>query len=185
MQLIKIKWFIQTRIKSILYGKIGKKTYVAKQMQVINRKNIYIGNRTRIYPNGRIEALNNGKIHIGDNVSIGQNAHIISHTFDLAIGNSTTISSNVFISNVNHSFEKINVSALEQECNPLKTEIGDYCFIGVGSIIMPGVKLGKNCIVGANSLVLKGVYPDYSVVVGSPARVIKKYDFDLAKWVNV
>ena len=49
--------------------------------------------------------------------------------------------------------------------------IGDNCFIGAHSIILPGVTLGKEVIVGAGAVVTKS-YPDGSIVAGNPARLI-------------
>ncbi|TCK04455.1 acyltransferase [Phorcysia thermohydrogeniphila] len=54
-----------------------------------------------------------------------------------------------------------------------KTYIGDYCFIGVNSVILPGVRIGNHVIIGAGSVVTKDI-PDNSIAVGNPAKVIKK-----------
>jgi acetyltransferase-like isoleucine patch superfamily enzyme len=51
--------------------------------------------------------------------------------------------------------------------------IEDGVFIGIGSIILPGVKIGKNSVVGAGSVVTKDV-PPYTIVAGNPATVIKE-----------
>lgn len=51
------------------------------------------------------------------------------------------------------------------------TVIGDGCFIGGRSLILPGVRVGDGAIVGAGSVVSCDV-PARSVVVGNPARVI-------------
>lgn len=51
--------------------------------------------------------------------------------------------------------------------------IEDGCDIGIGSIILPGVKIGEGSIVGAGAVVTKDV-PPYSVVVGNPARILRK-----------
>ncbi|KAM3462806.1 hypothetical protein NHJ6243_003812 [Beauveria neobassiana] len=53
--------------------------------------------------------------------------------------------------------------------------IGDDCWIGGNTTIMPGVTIGKGCTVGAGSIVTKSI-PDFSVALGTPARVIKKVD---------
>ncbi|MCI0813818.1 MAG: acyltransferase, partial [Chloroflexi bacterium] len=54
-------------------------------------------------------------------------------------------------------------------------EIGNNCFIGTRSIILPGVRIGKNCVVGAGSVVTRSV-PKDTVVAGVPAHVICTYD---------
>ena len=50
--------------------------------------------------------------------------------------------------------------------------IGDNCFIGAHSIILPGVTIGDNCIVSAASVVARDV-PAGSLVTGNPARVVE------------
>jgi acetyltransferase-like isoleucine patch superfamily enzyme len=63
------------------------------------------------------------------------------------------------------------------KCTPLEAvahvRIGGHCFIGGGSIIMPGVTIGSNSIVGAGSVVF-GDVPPRIIVVGNPARVIRQ-----------
>ena len=50
--------------------------------------------------------------------------------------------------------------------------IGDNCFIGAHSIILPGVRIGDNCIVAAASVVARDV-PAGSLVAGNPARILE------------
>ena len=50
-------------------------------------------------------------------------------------------------------------------------EIKDNCFIGIRSMIMPGVKIGPNSIVAAGAIVTKDVPPN-TIVGGSPAKHI-------------
>ena len=50
-------------------------------------------------------------------------------------------------------------------------EIGDYSFIGTGTILMPGCKIGKGCIIGAGTVV-RGKVDDYSIYIGSPGKVV-------------
>lgn len=57
--------------------------------------------------------------------------------------------------------------------------IGDDVYIGVRSIIMPGVRIGDRCIIGAGSVVTRDI-PDGSVAAGVPARVLRSTDEYLA-----
>lgn len=52
------------------------------------------------------------------------------------------------------------------------TRIGENCFIGGRSMILPGVEIGDHCIVGAGAVVTKSV-PSGSIVAGNPAKVIR------------
>ena len=46
------------------------------------------------------------------------------------------------------------------------------CLIGIGAILMDGVRVGANSLVGAGSLLTPGTQiPPRSLVIGSPARV--------------
>jgi acetyltransferase-like isoleucine patch superfamily enzyme len=56
-----------------------------------------------------------------------------------------------------------------------RIKIGNNCFIGIGSIILPNVEIGDNCIIGAGSIVRESI-PENSVAAGNPAKVILKTD---------
>lgn len=53
------------------------------------------------------------------------------------------------------------------------TIIGDGVWIGMRSMIMPGVHLGEGAVIAAGSVVAKDV-PPYTVVGGNPAQPIRK-----------
>ena len=124
-------------------------------------------------------------ISFEDNISIGQNLHIISGgEQELRIGKNTTFSANVFVTNIDHRYDEIGTHILEQPIKSSRTQIGENCFIGYGVVILSGTILGRQCIVGSNSVV-RGNFPDYCVIVGSPARVIKKYNKVLKEWEKI
>jgi acetyltransferase-like isoleucine patch superfamily enzyme len=50
--------------------------------------------------------------------------------------------------------------------------IGQYCWLGFGCIIMPGVVLGDRTIVGANSVVTRSFPAGDQTIAGVPARVL-------------
>ncbi len=56
-----------------------------------------------------------------------------------------------------------------------KITVGNNVFIGMNSIIMPGVTIGDNVVIGAGSIVTKSI-PNCQVWAGVPARFIKDYD---------
>lgn len=52
--------------------------------------------------------------------------------------------------------------------------IGQRAFLGIGSVVMPGVSIGEQAIVAAQSFVSRDV-PARTLVGGQPARVLKEY----------
>lgn len=112
----------------------------------------------------------------------GQPNYISSKTwFDgtsydlISIGKDVTISSYVRILTHDWSLHTIAKALNIQQDKPLgvirAVEIGDYSFIGTGTVLMPGCKIGKACIIGAGTVV-RGSIPDFSIYIGSPGKVI-------------
>jgi acetyltransferase-like isoleucine patch superfamily enzyme len=172
-------------LRAVLYkpflGSLGRFSYIGKPTYIGNFNRIFIDDKVRIFPGARIEVVDKkSSIRFKSNISIGQNLHIISAE-KLIIGKNTTISANVFITNIDHEYREIDTHILKQPHIVHKTEIGENCFIGYGVVLQAGTILGKQCIVGANSVV-RGTFPAYSVIVGVPAKVVKRYDHSVKKW---
>lgn len=55
---------------------------------------------------------------------------------------------------------------------PRPIRVGARCFVGGGSIILPGVTIGDECIVAAGAVVSEDV-PPRSIAAGNPARVLR------------
>lgn len=183
MQPIKYLWAIRAIFYKLSFSHVGKLSYIGKPLYITGAKKISVGDKVRIYPGIRMEALDGGEIYIGNNIAVEQNVHIISGERILNIGDDTTISANVFISNVDHEYKDIDKSVMEQPLQFKETQIGKSCFIGYGAVILPGTRLGNHCIVGANAVV-RGSYPDNCVIAGNPARIIKEYDLKTEFWKN-
>jgi len=101
----------------------------------------------------------------------------------ITIGNNVLASARVFIGDSYHGYADTSLAVLDQPMTgEAPVSIGDGSFLGIGSVVLPGVTLGRNCVVGANAVVTSS-FPDYSVVVGNPARLVKRYDEGSGLWV--
>lgn len=109
-------------------------------------------------------------ITIGYNSSIGGAGAYIQGNGRLIIGNNVRIAINVGILSGNHHaqrhFEQIRKTTI----------IGDYCWIGMNAVILPGVELGRRTIVGAGSVVTRSFVDGYCIIAGNPAKKIKDLD---------
>jgi acetyltransferase-like isoleucine patch superfamily enzyme len=93
-------------------------------------------------------------IELGHNVVISSNVRILTHDYSIA-----------------RAFVALGVDLDTEVANVRPISIGDNCFVGTGSILMPGCRLGRNVIVGAGSVV-RGEVADNAIVMGNPAKVV-------------
>jgi acetyltransferase-like isoleucine patch superfamily enzyme len=177
----KLLWALNAIKYRFLGAHIGFMSYIGPVIFLKGIKNIYTGKKVRIFPGARMETHNNGIIRIGEDVSIGQNFHITASVSELVVGARTTISGNVFITNIDHDYMELETHVMKQAFIVKETRIGENCFIGYGAAIQAGTVLGKQCVVGTNSVV-RGTYPDRCVIVGAPARIVKRYRDQTGKW---
>lgn len=112
------------------------------------------------------------KIHIGINCLIGRPGNYIQGAGRVYIGDYVQLAPNVGILSSNHDLYD------QRKYNNAEVKIGDYCWVGMNSIILPGVVLGTRTIVAAGSVVTKSFPSGFCVIGGSPAKIIKVLDKD-------
>ena len=87
----------------------------------------------------------------------------------IVIGEGTYIAPNVGIITTNHDLNNP-----DEHLGGEDVLIGKQCWIGMNSVILPGVVLGDHTIVGAGSIVTKSFHEGNCVIAGNPARKIKE-----------
>lgn len=105
-----------------------------------------------------LDKLNPRGIHIGNNCLIAAGTVILSHD---------------------------HCKRVEGEPLLADTYIGNNCFVGIRSFILPGIKIGNEVIIGAMSVVTRDI-PSNCIVAGNPAKIIRtgiKMN-DRAEWSN-
>lgn len=119
------------------------------------------------------ELLRNRGVQIGKNVSIISMPHTSSEPYLISIGDNTTISFDVALITHDAATRVIrNLPNGDPETVIYGTiDIGNNCFIGARTTILPNVKIGDNTIIGACSLVNRDI-PSNVVAAGNPCKVI-------------
>jgi acetyltransferase-like isoleucine patch superfamily enzyme len=95
----------------------------------------------------------------------------IQATHGVDIGVNTIWSFNVTMVTSDHDLNDFRIENSEKS-GPIS--IGDNCWIGAGSVILPNIKLGPKTIVGANSVVTNSFSSGNVVIAGCPAKIIRK-----------
>ena len=129
-----------------------------------------------------IEVGEDTRIHSGahfdtEHVQIGRNVWIGGQTFlggnpgaPVVIGSNVDIAPRVMIITGSHKIGDVKRRAGSGFSQSV--EVGDGCWLGAGSIVMPGITIGAGCVVAAGAVVTKDVPPN-TLVAGVPAHIIR------------
>ncbi|MGQ0704266.1 MAG: acyltransferase [Gemmatimonadales bacterium] len=133
---------------------LGSNIYIGHQtiLQGYPKNMLTVGSDTWIGPHCFFHS--GGGLHIGSRVGIGPGVKIITST---------------------HREEGAGVPVLFSDLEFAEVTVEDDCDIGVGAIVLPGVRIGQGAVVGAGAVVTKEV-PSFSVVAGVPARLLRRRD---------
>lgn len=152
-------------------------------------ENIFIGDRVTIFKDkdgGPVE-LSKG-VHLncetfiqtglGGSVKIGADTHIqprcqfSAYLSPIEVGRGVEIAPYCAFYPYNHGFEP----SVPISRQPLQTKggimIDDHAWLGVGVIVLDGVRIGKGAVIGAGAVVTKNIPAD-AIAFGVPARVVK------------
>jgi gamma-carbonic anhydrase len=127
------------------------------------------------------DAIVIGDVEIGEDASVWFGSIVRGDVNYIRIGARTNIQDGTVI----HVSSRTHPTILEEEItvghrvtlHGCHVERG--CLIGIGSILMDGVRVGAQSLVGAGSLLTPGTQvPPRSLVLGSPARVKRELTDD-------
>lgn len=113
--------------------------------------------------------LLSSRLSLGSKSFINRNCFIDNNEM-VYIGNNCAIGYNVVIATTNHSMECKSRRGGKIEPHPVAIE--DGCWIGAGSIILPGTVIQRGCVIAAGSVV-KGTCEANCLYAGIPAKKIK------------
>lgn len=114
-------------------------------------------------------------VHLGDGVYANFNLTCVDDTH-IYIGSDTMIGPNVTLATAGHPLDA--KLRKEKKQYNLPIHIGENCWIGAGTVIVPGVRIGDNTVIGAGSVVTKDI-PANVVAFGVPCKVQKEITPDM------
>lgn len=109
---------------------------------------------------------------LGDETWIGQQCFLHS-AGGLTIGSRVGIGPGVRILTSAHAEAGRAIPILDSPVERAEVVIEDDADLGVGAIVLPGVRIGRGAQIGAGAVVTHDV-PPYSVTAGIPARVLRE-----------
>ncbi len=109
-------------------------------------------------------------VHFGKNVYANYNITLVDDTH-IYVGDNTMFGPNVVLATAGHPVLP-ELRELVYQYN-LPIHIGRNCWLGAGTIVLPGVTIGDNSVIGAGSVVTKDI-PANVVAVGNPCKVLRE-----------
>jgi acetyltransferase-like isoleucine patch superfamily enzyme len=175
--------FIEPGVELFYMGSIcfGKGVYVDRHCRIhASKAAIELGNNNRVMKGAYLcTYVSNARIGegivTGSECWIGVNAVLSSGQGRLFMGNNVLIGPNAVIVTGNHDYEKVDLTALEQEYYGKPIHIGDNVWIGANAVVLGGVTIGEHAVIAAGAVVADDVEP-YTVVGGVPTKKIRDID---------
>lgn len=133
-----------------------KRTRIGSTVKLINKKTIDLSDNVWIGHYALIDGIGG--------VTIGKGVHVSSHTVIYSHSSQDTIR---LLGE--HYMDEETANRTGYKLKPIT--IGEYTFIGTGSIILPGSTIGRGCIIGAGSVVNETI-PDYAIATGNPIQIV-------------
>ena len=131
------------------------------------KKIIKIGKHTKIQKKVYVGSGNN--VIIGDNCQINE----LVRLDNVKIGNNVMIAREVIFLGKTHNNSSLDLPMSDQGfSDDFFSHVENDVWIGLRSIILPGLTIGKGAIIGAGSVVTKNI-PPYTIWGGVPAKLIK------------
>lgn len=152
----RLLWVFRAIAYRVFFPKI-RLFYFGSPLLVTGIKRWQIENNVGIFPMARIEIRKDGLLKIGENTRIGHMVFIEGNS-SIIIGENCVLSSNVYISTTDYNWKHTGtVGFKSSESLSRSVVIGDNVFIGINSVILPGVTIESNSVIGANSVVTRNV----------------------------
>lgn len=187
-------WFAPPYKERRYLARYNSKGYIAPSATIYHRElqlgaNVFIGDRVTIFQNQNgshvkladgvrlyndicIETGDGGTLQIGSDTCIQPRCQFSAYKAPIQIGRGVQIAPNCAFYPYDHGIAPGELISKQ----PLQTKggitIDDDAWLGVGTIVLDGVRIGKGAVVGAGAVVTQDV-PDGAIAVGVPARVVK------------
>jgi acetyltransferase-like isoleucine patch superfamily enzyme len=132
-----------------VHASFGPRTVISASGGIVE-----VGDRTSFFS----DCIISGVVRIGSDCLFAKNVTILSSTHEVYGTGTIRENDAAALLNPEHKRDK-------------PVQIGDDCWLGSNTVILPGVSLGRGTVVGANAVVTK-TFPDYSILAGVPARIV-------------
>lgn len=170
--MLRFRYYLNLTLKRLRFFALFKrKGYLGGHTTINNLGRITVGRNVCIGSSVKINVGEVGHLRIGDGVHIGDFCQIEVDS-RVSVGNWVTLSDNVFIADVTHTFPVNDRYGHKKKLIVGPVEVREHTWIGRNTVINPGKSIGSYNIVAANSVVAKDMYCKGKLIGGQPAKIL-------------
>jgi len=138
-------------------------------------RNWLLGNLVRVAPRGVINVLHRWRgVKMGRDCFIDPAAILeTAYPENITLGDDVRVTAGAIVmTHIKAPHRLRDLGHVPVVVEPVR--LGSHSFIGVNSVVMPGVTVGEGAVVASGAVVLADV-PPYTMVAGNPAKVVKRF----------
>jgi acetyltransferase-like isoleucine patch superfamily enzyme len=150
---------------------LGENVIIEEGVRVWHPEKVYVGTNVYLGHGTMLKGYHLNRLVIGDDTWVGQGGFLHS-AGGLTIGSRVGVGPFVRIITAAHQDLGVDQPLLETPLDYGPVVIEDEAHLGLGAIVLPGVRVGRGAQVGAGAVVTTDVAPQ-TVVAGNPARLLR------------
>lgn len=154
---------------------LGQNIFLDERVMIyqdIDGGSVDLGDGVHLHRETIIQTGQGGSVQIGSQTHIQPRCQLSAYKAPILIGSRIEIAPYCSFYPYNHGMacgEPIRKQPLQSKGGII---IEDDAWLGIGVIVLDGVRIGKGAVVGAGSVVVKDI-PENAICFGVPARVVK------------
>jgi len=154
------------------FAALGENVVFEAGVLVFHPENIAIGSNVYVGHQTVLKGYHGARMVIGDGTWIGQQCFFHSGG-GLTIGRDVGIGPGVRILTSAHRLDEMDRPILHATVDFKPVVVEDGSDVGVGAILLPGVRIGRGAQVAAGAVVAADV-EELTIVAGVPARLVRR-----------
>jgi acetyltransferase-like isoleucine patch superfamily enzyme len=163
---------------AVVYHKklrLGTNVFIDDRVVVFQREHgglIELGDWVQVFRDTIMETGEGASLSVGAGSSIHPRCSLHANVASIRIGYGVLIGPNCAVYSYDHGMEPAQSIRAQPLTAKGDVEIGDESWLGVGVIVLSGVRIGRGAVIGAGAVVTQDI-PEYAIAGGSPAKVLK------------
>ncbi len=155
--------------------RLGDHVYIGDRVIIYQEEGggpVELGTFVSLFGDSLIETGPGGSVTIGAGSRVHRGCQLVAYKAPIHIGCEVGIAQNCTFYSYDHGMAPGRWISEQPLVTRGPITVGDHAWLGVGVIVLNGVRIGSGAVIGAGAVVTRDI-PDGAIAVGVPARVVK------------